>query len=513
MTRRSWTVPLLVALIGSAIGAGPAVAGVIRPVQTGLTSPTLYPPDLSDSAPTISILNQTGADITDTWLPDWDPVHGGVVGGPPTVFSVYVVVKVGGVPVVPSSIGLVLPLPGAVFNGVTNPFLNALALTTSAYPGQCTNFGSPTDLTPDFDFSTTSALVPGTATTGFPLTPRDCGGMAVLQVTLTPGAAPHTFILPQDGNGNGIPDVWEATFCPASNPCTTGLEDEDTSAGNPALGDGIAALDEYRGFIVSGAHVRTDPRQKDVFVHLVNAQCGTDSLLGGGTKTYVTGDALFANVNTFGARLHLSGYTPNASNSTTSEWIDRFVSYSDASGFVFDSATPAIPPPDDRQINRNAVYLGAVQKGLRVTECVDAGPTTTLGFASVGSPNGGDNAIVYTRRILLYFDNTLGAATGALSYSTFQNGGWTTPQAIAHDDLIGKAIAFYVAMEVGHSLNLTPAQEGTNKVPTAYGYHHAPGTGANLDQSIVNKVSNKTGNTFYIPLLYNSSDLTNFDVK
>lgn len=512
MTTRSWTVPLLVALIGSAIGAGPAHAGVIRPVQTGVTSPTLYPLDPSPSAPTISILDQSGADITDTWLPDWDPARGGAPGGPvPTDFSVYVVVKSGGVPVVPSSISLVAPPLAIAFDGVTNPFLNALALTTTAYPGQCTNFGSPTDLTPDFDFDTTGATMPGTATTGFLLTPRDCGGMAVLHVEL--GGTQYTFILPQDSNGNGIPDIWEATFCPASSPCPTGREDADTSAGNPAQGDGIAALDEYRGFIVSGAHVRTDPRQKDVFVHLVNAQCGTDSLLGGGTKTYVTGDALFANVNTFGARLHLIGYTPNASNSTTNEWVDRFVSYTDASGFTFDSATPAIPPPDDRQINRNAVYLGAVQKGLRVTECVDAGPTTTLGFASVGSPNGGDNAIVYTRRILLYFDNTLGAATGALSYSTYQNGGWTTPQAIAHDDLIGKAIAFYVAMEVGHSLNLTPTQEGTNRVPTAYGYHHAPGTGANLDQSIVNKVSNKTGNTFYIPLLYNTSDLTNFDVK
>jgi len=125
------------------------------------------------------------------------------------------------------------------------------------------------------------------------------------------------------------------------------------------------------------------------------------------------------------------------------------------------------------------------------------------------SPNGpAANAIVFTRRILNYFDNTLGATAAGLTYSTFQNAVPTTPVAILHDELIGKAIGFYLGMEIAHLLKLTPRQEGTSQVPTAYGYHHAPGTGSNVDQTIT-----VTGKTFFIPLNYNTSDQTNFLLK
>jgi hypothetical protein len=62
-------------------------------------------------------------------------------------------------------------------------------------------------------------------------------------------------------------------------------------------GDGLSTFDEYRGFIVSGKQIRTDPTQKDLFLRVVNpgdtnagvfitsASCGT-SCYGGGTATY-----------------------------------------------------------------------------------------------------------------------------------------------------------------------------------------------------------------------------------
>jgi hypothetical protein len=268
----------------------------------------------------------------------------------------------------------------------------------------------------------------------------------------------------------------------------------------------------------------------------VNPQCvsgdplaSTASLLGG-PNAIVVGNPLFTNVETLisGTQIHRLGYaTPNAPHYTTNEWVDRFHHYSVNDGIRFGDGTVTVAPTEDRQINPNAVYFSvdssgnkaatAVQRGLRVIECVDATTSPSLlGFASLGSPNGPDNAIIFSQRIVNYFITSLGATcatptTPCLSYSTFQNGAWTTPVAISPQSLFAVAFAFYVGMEVGHTIQLTPTIEGGQK--TSYGYHHAPGTGSNLDEAITNKVSNKTGNTFYVPQIYNTSDLTNYKVK
>ena len=65
-------------------------------------------------------------------------------------------------------------------------------------------------------------------------------------------------------------------------------------------------------------------------------------------------------------------------------------------------------------------------------------------------------------------------------------------------------------MEMGHSVSLTPSLEGTNR--TSYGYHHAPGTGSNLDQTITTKLDKSGFNNFYIPLFYNSGDQASFQL-
>lgn len=522
MKRQRWLMCSVLGLaVWAVVGLGTSQAAVISPVDptTGQLVAATFTVSIFDPA--------TGRDITDVWLPEWNPTS---LGTP-----VYVVFHdlAGGV-LTPSSLTLVTtPSPGAP-TGTFHPSFNPLR--TSAYPGQCTNYGSPTDLSPDFAFS--AAPVPfvastGVSKTGFLLTPLDCGGMAVISATTTAGT--HTFVLPQSDLGlnggtgiSGIPNIWAAAFCTQGS-CATGREDSDSSLGNSTNGDGIFAFDEYRGFIVSGLHIRTDPRQKDLFIHLVNPQCGasTASLVGGGTTSYVTGNSLFSNVDTLisGNQIHRLNYaTPNAPHFTTNEWVDRFHHYSVADGLRFGDGTVTTAPTDDRQINQNAVYFDldtanakVVQRGLRTIECVDATTSPSLlGFASLGSPNGPDNAIIFTQRIVNYLTNSLGAAcatstTTCLSYSTFQNGVWTTPVPISPFSLFGSAFAFYLAMEIGHTTSLTPTVEGTAK--TSYGYHHAPGTGSNLDQSITNKISNRTGNTFYIPLLYNTSDLTNYKFK
>ena len=519
------------AWIGS--GAGHADAGVIFPVDPSTGA-------LNTGAPATVSLFQNGRDVTDKWLPAWTP--GG--GGEP----VFVVFNVQGVVTAPTSLALVPPPTNPVFNGTTNPFL--VPPKTSAYPGNCTNYGS--DTTADYDFNTTAEPVTASIN-GFRLTPRDCGGMAVVSATLN--GASYTFIVPQDTNLNGIPDIWEAVFCP-NDSCHTGREDNDPgpSAGSPP-GDGIAAFDEYRGFIVSGVHISTDPRQRDLFVHLVNPQClpvgtapltSTASLLGQPAVSPLTvfptdGSSLFTNLDSLisGSQIHLLGYVAGGTNYTTPEWVDRFVLYSEqaivlppfpnpVSGFVYTDGTnlTTTAPADDRVINQNAVFpIGVtnastgrpMQKGLRLTECVDTSLSSPFGVAGLGSPNGPDNALIYTARIQNYINNMITGGNKPVRYLAFQNGSWallyTGANPATQDDrnkIISKAIQFYISMEMGHSVSLTPSLEGTNR--TSYGYHHAPGTGSNLDQTITTKLDKSGFNNFYIPLFYNSGDQASFQL-
>lgn len=277
------------------LGLGPAQAGEIPPTDPatrmltgGPVTVSLY--QLDSTLPSSVTLKSpsrcttTGTsfykDVTDCWLPEWDPTNGGK--------SVFVVVN--GSPDPPT---LVAPAPSPVFplaSVAANTFLTNL--TTSAYPGQCTNFGSGTEA--DFELLGPQTLPTpgGTSVVGYELKPTDCGGMAVIQV----GAL--KFILPKDGTtlvpANGLPEAWETLHGGGLNPAT----DIDTGpAATSGCCDGITTGDEYRGFIVSGKQTRTDPKQKDLFLHVVNpadsvggvfvtsASCGT-SCFGGGTTTY-----------------------------------------------------------------------------------------------------------------------------------------------------------------------------------------------------------------------------------
>jgi hypothetical protein len=516
---------VLVAWVVIGVSAAHAVIG---PVD-GTGQPVPDPPV------TAAIFDENGTDITNAWLPAWRPPPAGqpiADGGTP----VYVVFQdATGASIVPSAVTLVRPTAtqasAAAFTGLVNPFQSPLS--TSAYPGQCTNYGSPSDFSDDFAFDTTGTLFTGTdgaPRTGFRLIPLDCGGMAV--VTATVDGLPYTFVLPQSSSPSGIPDIWAAAFCPPTSPCPTGREDADSSPGNAVNGDGIFAFDEYRGFIVSGVQVRTDPGRKDLFLHLVNPQCvpgdplASTASLFGGPNSIVSGAPLFANLDVLlsQTQVHRLGYaTPNAPHLTTSEWVDRFARFALGEGLRFGDGTLTIAPADDRQVNQNAVYFNVntagikiPQKGVRVIECLDTSLPSLLGFASLGSPNGNDNAIIYTQRIVNYFTTTLNAVcatpdTACLRYSTFRNGAWTAPVPISPLELFRVAFAFYVGHEVGHSAGpLTPTIQSARR--TSYGYHHAPGSGSTLDQAITNKVTSQ-GNTFYIPSLYNTSDFTGFKLK
>jgi hypothetical protein len=419
-------------------------------------------------------------DVTDCWLPELGQ-------------EVYVVVN--GSTAVPS---LVPPAPTPVTPisaSLPNPFV--AALTTSAYPGQCTNTGSGTD--PDVVLASigTSLATPAGTLVGYRLTPNDCGAMSVIQVVALAGT--FQFIVPRDGTGavaaNGIPEIWEALY--GGNLNLSADADTGPVGGAPCC-DGISTFDEYRGFVVAGQQIRTHPTQKDVFIHLRKAACTTDSsgqtLLGGGVTTYPTGgESLFANVFTLlsADRVHLLAST---------EWDDRFVS-------LTPPQTLAVSDPvADRVINRNRLY-GPPQRGIRMMECLDTSDPYTLGWSfGTGSPNAVGNVILYTQRIVNYI-NGLIAAGGTLQFSTFASGSWSTPTAATPDFIMSGVFKFYAGMEAMHTLDLTPTPMGTNRV--SYGFHYAPGNGDCVDQGITNKV--KSGNnTFYIPTVCGSADQAQF---
>ncbi|HWA25164.1 MAG TPA: hypothetical protein VG734_05765 [Lacunisphaera sp.] len=118
----------------------------------------------------------------------------------------------------------------------------------------------------------------------------DYGAWATLRVTATvPGGAQGKvkilgketpdLTIPQDDDGNRVADSWEEAI--GAKGRTAPSDDDDKPAGKPGTnGDGLTMYEEYRGFVVKGTHIRTDPKRKDVFV------CDTTEKAGAGIDLF-----------------------------------------------------------------------------------------------------------------------------------------------------------------------------------------------------------------------------------
>jgi len=501
MRRQLWVVCIVVGLFAW-LGLGPgfvfAQDSVIYPVNTTQQS-WPYPLD-RNSTVTLSLLdpNDVNHDITNTWLPEPGK-------------SVLIKVNVTG----PSSIELVPP------QGVVDPITSKL-LVTSAYPGKCTNFGD--DTTPDFTLNLNTLT----------LTALDNGGMAVVKVNGT-----YTFVIPQDKDLNGIPDIYEAQYGGAL------VRDADIDTGpdlsKSPVGDGIANIDEYRGFKVGGQYVRGDPTRKDLFVHLEDTlQCTATA----GTFTGQSGTGPVALATFFPTPpgldpplyMNVDTLLPDAlvHRIYNDEWVSNFSSY-DKDRLVILKDSTAESATTDRWINSNAIVpLGHQDsstpprrfvKGVRIIQCLDLKALSPLGRSAKSPPDLFDkdngNAILFVHRIVKSMLNAIKAGgTRSIKYFTYEGGGWilkSPPSPIPApsspsnpsvadsnvQSIMKIAFAWYLAHEaLEHSYDVTAATEGT------YGYHHADGSGTNVDIKIVNKVDSKTTgfNNFYIPKYHGISD-------
>jgi len=323
----------------------------------------------------------------------------------------------------------------------------------------------------------------------------------------------NVYKIPGDSDGDGIADNYEKQFCtqfPEDERLTCLNPDEDDDLGpepESAMGDGIAARDEYRGFRASGEYIRTDPRVKDLFLNLVTEP-------GGVIETNFDTDLtpLFANMENYSTGLRVHRINSN-------EWIDHFASYSSATRVLLDQGAV---PAEDRQITQNALVppAGNPVKGVRLIECLDLSQYSPLGLTIKKAPPDGlekdyGNAVIFTQRIAHHYNNKFDLGESRqLQYYSFENGRWSTKWtgegAPTEDDksfILKKGLAFYAAHEAcGHGLDLTSTQEGTKRNPV--GYHHVAGTGTDIDIAIVHKVDKKSGgyNKFYIPKSFGISD-------
>ncbi|MGB2908361.1 MAG: hypothetical protein WBB73_14760 [Candidatus Aminicenantaceae bacterium] len=81
-----------------------------------------------------------------------------------------------------------------------------------------------------------------------------------------------TIPLDETGGENYMADSWEKRVARTRNssykPGSSPAEDADDFPQNPHKGDGLTNFEEYRGFIIQGAHKSTNPGIKDLFMHV-----------------------------------------------------------------------------------------------------------------------------------------------------------------------------------------------------------------------------------------------------
>ena len=150
-------------------------------------------------------------------------------------------------------------------------------VNTSSFAGIAMNAADPRG-TGRLDFS----LIPPTQPTIDPtskiatveLDVWDYGGFTIVRALPASGGEPAEIRLPVDSEPNLVPDAGWRTLngqvvTPAS--ASEDMDQYPTAVGAPDIelglkGDGLSAFEEFRGFMVRGTHLRTDPERKDLFI-------------------------------------------------------------------------------------------------------------------------------------------------------------------------------------------------------------------------------------------------------
>lgn len=101
-----------------------------------------------------------------------------------------------------------------------------------------------------------------------PLYCKDYGGYCTVQVvfmTDNNGVLTLERKIPRDSNNNDIADVYSGDISPDGT--FDGSDDNDGDPKSDTTGDGLTRYQEYRGFIISNIHIRTNPTKKNLFIY------------------------------------------------------------------------------------------------------------------------------------------------------------------------------------------------------------------------------------------------------
>jgi hypothetical protein len=153
---------------------------------------------------------------------------------------------------------------------------------------------------------------------------------------------------------------------------------------------------------------------------------------------------------------------------------------------------------ENQTLNR-VVSSSSPQKAIRITESLDTSNLSILASASYGTPNGLDNATVYTQRIIDLIKSICGSSYGTSNCKDSTG--------VYGQDLINKYIKNTIAHEAGHMMKLTKIYNANYG-----GYHYKTGTGVTMDQSVY--YTSKSGKvTFYIGAKFTANDQVDATLK
>ena len=235
---------------------------------------------------------------------------------------------------------------------------------TSAFKGFAMNAGSQN--TPDF-------AVFGATPWGTDHTSRatlfcdDYGGFT--RIVVSDGAAatvPVSFRIPAGEDGITLPTAgWYAGGELVGSAGLSAAEDLDAGPDqNSNLGDGFTAYEEFRGFMVSGVHLRRKPTTKDLFVHSFLDQGVGDSTELGISVWSIRFDELDGqrlvnfNYNSYGAFGHMPGHTEQKALQITDGGTPT---HTPAAGENF-PPTPWLDPLTPNTVQLVTVYSGNVRR-------------------------------------------------------------------------------------------------------------------------------------------------------
>jgi len=177
---------------------------------------------------------------------------------------------------------------------------------------------------------TEEIVVPNSGQAEAPFYCKDFGGLCEVEVRLMHGTDllfQMTRRVPSDVNGNSVSDRWDTQRHPGTwHPATD--DPDDSPPGDGTDGDHLSWYQEYRGFIVNGQHVRTDPLVKEIFI------CRDHNVPSAGVSGFLTMANLGAPVRAI----------------TTNEWagVSRRINEQSETGALVPDLQTAIQVQDSR---------------------------------------------------------------------------------------------------------------------------------------------------------------------